>query len=132
MPRVPITNLYTSPERAQRLPEVCAARRLGLGVHGQHPQGEHEDILTPLPLQWLMIVGHPAALQRLARLIHRSPMPLLAAAAALEHLVATVDRCADGGVRREGDEATDVALAPLEPRHVARGEPAAVPALRRH
>eukprot|EP00964_Phaeocystis_antarctica_P100410 scaffold66053_cov68-Phaeocystis_antarctica.AAC.2 len=126
-------------ERAQRLSNVRPPRRLRLGVHRQHTQGEHEDILTPLPLPWL-VVGHLAALQRLARLVHSSPMPLRAAAAVLERLVAPVDRCADGGVGGEGHEATDVGPAPwsqqpgptLEPGHVARGEPATVAVLHRH
>ena len=106
----------------------AAARRFRLGVYGEHTQGEHEDALAPLPLPRLF-VGHPAALQRLARLVDRRPMPLLAASAALERLVAAVDRCANGGVGRKGHEASGAAL---EPRHVATRKPAAVPVLRSH
>ena len=106
----------------------AAARGFRLGVYGEHTQGEHEDALAPLPLPRLF-VGHPAALQRLARLVDRRPMPLLAASAALERLVAAVDRCANGGVGRKGHEASGAAL---EPRHVATRKPAAVPVLRSH
>jgi len=47
--------------------------------------------VTPLPRSRLFVEEVPAK-QRLGRLIHRRPVPRLAAAAALVHLVAIVDR----------------------------------------
>ena len=72
-------------------PSHPAPSRFTLGVQRQHTQSEHEDTVTPLPRPRLF-VEDVAAKQRLGRLIHRRAVPRLAAAAALVHLVAIVDR----------------------------------------